>query len=107
MNAVRFQVRYGQHWAPVHPTTATEGVLTEILLAPGEALNQLKAASGWVVDAIQFTSNFETFPKAGDDIAFTKTVPLHGLLYFGGAGRSNNGVRISMLTAHRDTCEPL
>ena len=107
MNVIRFQVRYGQHWAPVHPTTATEGVLTEILLGPGEVFYQLKAASDWIVDAMQFTSNFKTFPKAGNDIAFTKTVPLHGLLYFSGACKSNTGLRVSMLTAHRDTCEPL
>ena len=104
MNVIRFQVRYGQHRAPVHPTTATECVLTEILLVSGEVFNQMKAASAWIIDGMHFTSNLNTFPKAGADKSFTKIVPLHGLLYFSGASLSFSGVRESKLTAHKETC---
>ena len=42
----RFQVRYGQHWAPVHPDEPAEGTLTEILLTPGEVFTNLNVRSG-------------------------------------------------------------
>ena len=102
----RFQARYDQHWAPVHPDEPTEGILTEIMLNPGEYFIQLNALSGWVIDALQFISNLQNHPAAGKtDVEFTKSVPLHGLLYFSGAAKDYGGIRVSKLEVHRETCD--
>ena len=107
MYALRFQVRYGQRWAPIHPDKPVEGDLTEILLGPGEVLTQLKANSGDIIIAMQFTSNLKTYPMAGVSNNLGNSVPLNGLLYFSGASKVHGGVRVSQLTAHRGTCKSM
>ena len=104
---IRFQVRYGQHWAPIHPNEPVEGVLTEILLGPGEVFTQLSADDGGVIiSAMQFTSNLKIFPRAGvATVELAISVPLDGLLYFSGAAKKHGGVRVSRLAAHRETCD--
>ena len=105
---IRFQVRYGQHWAPMHPNEPVEGVLmTEILLGPEEVLTHLNAYDGDIIVAMQFTSNLKTYPKAGNAHKLSDSVPLNGLLYFSGASKDHQGVRVSKLVAHRGTCETL
>ena len=102
----RIQVRYGNHWAPVHPDKSIQGILTEMLLAPGEYLTHLQAYTGHIIDVVQFTSNLQTFPEAGlPGRNFNVNVPLKGLLYFSGGTKEKNGKRISGLMAHRDTCD--
>ena len=104
---IRFQVRYGQRWAPVHPDEPIEGVLTEILLAPGEYFTHMNVTFGLIVDAIQFTTNLHTYPRIGAaaDAQFVTTVPLNGLLYFSGASKDYVGVRVSNIAVHKDICE--
>ena len=103
---IRFQVRYGHHWAPVHPEKPIPGILTEIILAPGEVLTHLNAATGWIIDAMAFTSNLHTFQTAGKQHrSLTKSVPLKGLLYFSGALEYYTGLRVSRLVAHLEMCE--
>ena len=104
---LRFQARYGQHWAPIHPDEPVEGVLTEIRLGPDEVLTHLDAYAGTIIDAMQFTSNLKTHSMGGVTDSFTMSVPLNGLLYFSGASKDHGGVRVSQLVAHRDTCETL
>ena len=104
----RFQVRYGEHWAAMHPDEPVGGVMTEILLGPEETLIELQAAVGDIIDAMQFTSNVRTYPRAGEaDPPLTTSVPLNGLLYFSGASRSHGGVRVSQIVAQRKTCGAL
>ena len=102
---IRFQVRYGQHWAPMHPNEPVEGVLmTENLLGPEEILTHLDARSGDIIGAMQFTSNLKTYPMGGKAGSFTNSVPLNGLLYFSGASKDHGGVRVSQIVAHRGSC---
>ena len=103
----RFQARYGQHWAPVHPGGPTEGILTEILLTPGEFFIQLNARDGWVIDALQFISNLQNHPAVGEiNVDYETYVALYRLLYFSGAVINLGGIaRVSQLEAHRETCD--
>ena len=103
----RFQVRYGQHWAPAHPSKTIQGNLTEILLAPGEIFTHLNAASGGVIDAMEFKSNLHTFPRAGNETRLLGiSMPLNGLLYFSGAlANYHDRHRVSGLVVHQETCE--
>ena len=101
----RIQIRYGQHWAPVHPDEPIQGVLTEMLLAPGEYFTGINARSYKIIDAAELTSNIHTFPRAGSNNPLERQVPLKGLLYFTGASFNYQGIRTSQLVAHRDTCE--
>ena len=102
----RFQVRYGQHWAPVHPDEPLEGVFSEILLNQGETFIHLNGRAGWIIDCLEFISNRRTYPVAGvPDVTYTKYVPLNGLLYFSGTAGEHMGIRVTSLTAHRNTCE--
>ena len=103
---IRFQVRYGHHWAPVHPENTIPGILTEMILVPEEVLTHLNAATGLVIDAMAFTSNLHTFPTAGRrNRSLTKSVPLEGLSYFSGALKHYHGLRVSRLVAHLEKCE--
>ena len=100
------QVRYGQHWAPVHPAVPIEGVMTEIILAAGEVFTEVTADSYRIIDALQFTSNLQTYPVVGIGSApLAKTVALDGLLYFSGNAGTWSGTRVTQITAHRETCE--
>ena len=102
----RIQVRYGNHWAPVHPDKPIQGILTEMLLASGEYLTHLRADTGDIIDVVQFTSNLQTFPEVGlSGRNLNVYVPLKGLLYFSGGTKQYVGERVSGLMAHRDTCE--
>ena len=104
----RFQVRYGQHWAPRHPDEPTQGTLTEILLAPAERFTRLNARTSIIIDAIVFSSNIQTFDTAGSTGDTSQvSVNLNGLLYFTGALKNVNGIRVSKLAAHRGTCESI
>ena len=104
----RFQVRYGQHWAPRHPDEPTQGTLTEILLAPGERFTRLNARTSIIIDAIVFTSNIQTYHTAASIVdTLQVSVNLNGLLYFTGASKTVNGIRVSKLAAHRGTCESI
>ena len=97
-------MRYGEHWAPRHPDEPIQGVLTEILLAPGEYLIQMDGKDGWIIDAIVFTSNLQTYPRVGESGELYASVPLDGLLYFSGASKTYIGARPSKLAAHRALC---
>ena len=92
----------------MHPDQPVVGVLTEILLDPNEVLTHLRAASGDIIETMEFTSNLKTHPRAGvAGISLPKYVALNGLLYFSGASKDHGGVRVSKLVAHRETCETL
>ena len=100
------QVRYGQLWAPKQPDDPAEGVMTEILLAPGEYFTHMDGYLGIVIDAIQFTSNLQTYTKIGGAGGVLTSVPLNRLLYFSGAAGDWSGARlISQLAAHTEKCE--
>ena len=89
----------------MHPNEPVEGVLmTEILLGPEEVLTRLNAKYGDIIRAMQFTSNLKTYPMAGVADSFPHSVPLNGLLYFSGASKEQEGVRVSKLAAHREIC---
>ena len=101
---IRIQVRYGQHWAPVHPYEPVTGSLTEILLTSDEVFIQLKARSSAVIDFIQFASNLKSYLPLGTFDSNANVLPLDGLLYFSGAAGNYGGVRVTNLVAHRGTC---
>ena len=101
----RIQFRYGAHWAPTHTDEQGHYVFSEILLAPGEHLIQMDARTGWIIDAIVFTSNLHTYTGTGTSGDLYVSVPLNGLLYFSGASKDYYGVRPSKLAAHRAMCE--
>ena len=101
----RFQARYGQHWAPVHPDEPTEAILTEILLTQGEVFTHLNTRAGFVIATLGFISNLQTHPASGQtDKEYKDSVPLNGLLYFSGAVKDLYGIRVSQLAVHRETC---
>ena len=106
LDGCRFQVRYGQHWAPVHPDEPVSGILTEILLTSGEEFIHLNARAVAVIGLMEFITNLQSYTiegVSGDD--YNKFVPLNGLLYFSGAAGNYEGIRVSRLVAHRATCE--
>ena len=102
----RIQFRYGQHWAPVHPDIPIEGVMTEMLLDPGEVLTKLNASSYGITDSIDFTSNLRLHPRIGrhDANVYNRFVPLDDLLYFSGSAGLWRGIRVTQIAAHRATC---
>ena len=101
----RFQICYGQHWAPKHPGEPTQGVLTEILLGPDDVFINLTADAVLSLNAMQFTTSIKTYPWARVPGASRISVPLNGILYFSGVLHLNHmGVRVSQLAAHRETC---
>ena len=101
----RIQVRYGQHWAPIHPGGLVGESMTEILLTPGEVFVNLRARTGVVIGFVEFTSIFRSYPPVGVSAYYNKFVPLNGLLYFSGAAGDYMGIRVTQLVAHRDTCQ--
>ena len=102
---IRLQVRYRQNWAPVHPKRPISGILTEMLLTPGEVFAHFKTYSGGVIDAMEFASNLRNFTRAGTHAGeLTTFVPLNELLYFSGNGRSFFGGVVTRIMPHRKTC---
>ena len=105
---IRFQVRYGEHWAPAHLATGRADILVEMLLAPGEVFTHFKTYTSGYIEAMEFASNLRNFTRSGSWTGNLPTVvPLNGLLYFSGAGRPIFGGSVTRIMPHRDTCEAL
>ena len=103
----RLQVRYGDHWAAVHPHGITpETLAAEILLEKGETLAQAAVYSGWTIGQMELRTNIHTFPAFGDlqgpDI--NTHISLKDTLYFSGSGYQYRGLRVTQLLAHRTIC---
>ena len=103
---IRFQVRYGEHWAPAHLLTGPAEILVEIILAPGEVFTHVKVYTTGYIEAMEFSSNLRNFTRSGAWVGDLPTVvPLDGLLYFSGAGRAHFGGTVTRIMPHRDTCD--
>ena len=103
---IRFQVRYGEHWAPAHLATGQTDTLVEIILAPGEVFTHFKVYTTRAIEAMEFSSNLRNFTRSGAWVGNLPTVvPLNGLLYFSGAGRAFFGGSVTRIMPHRDTCD--
>ena len=103
----RLQVRYGDHWGPIHPSGMPSGTLTEICLEDGESFTHVDVMDGWVIDILHFHSNLRAHDAVGynPSQSTTRTVPLKDVIYFSGAAYLHDELRVTKFLPHREDCD--
>ena len=82
--SVRF--RYGNIWAPRHPSTPVTGTsLYSLTLREDESLETLEFMSGWAIDSLRFNTNKRSSGQLGGLSSLHKQMFLKGVAYFTGA----------------------
>ena len=104
----RLQVRYGRHWAAIHPEGTIPGNLTEILLEDGETLTSVAVKHAWLIDVMAFESNMRMHAAIGVSPVVTSYTCIsleNTLFYSGSAIIISDQLWVTRLVVHSLNCK--